>query len=110
MQEILFSVQGSSAEPYEVAFQRDESTLTAICTCQAGVMGQYCKHRIAILSGESTGIVSGNASDVALVVAWLPGTPLADALSSLAEAETEFDKAKKRVSSEKKHLARVMHR
>ena len=109
MKEILFLVQGSSLEPYNVIFQNDDSVLSATCTCQAGTMGQVCKHRLSILEGSASGIVSGNESEIATVISWLPGSKLALAMSSLAEAEAELEKAKKRVASSKKQLASAMH-
>lgn len=109
MQKIVFAVQGSSSEPYEVVFQKSESTVSATCTCQAGAMGQVCKHRVSILSGGKDGIVSGNESEIPVVISWLPGSSIAAAMSAIAEAEAEFDKIKKRVAAAKKQLSTAMH-
>lgn len=109
MQKIIFLVQGSSAEPYEVVFQNDDSVLSATCTCQAGAMGQVCKHRVSILEGSASGVVSGNESEIAAVTSWLPSSKLALAMSALAEAEADLEKAKKRVASSKKQLVSAMH-
>ena len=67
MEELRFKVQGSASDPYDVTFQYHGTNLSAYCTCPAGVNGQYCKHRFAIMAGEAIGIVSGNESDVATV-------------------------------------------
>ena len=45
----IFTVQGSSPEPYTITV--NFNPLTISCTCQAGIMGIPCKHRIHILKG-----------------------------------------------------------
>ena len=108
METIQFLVQGSADEPYEVTFQKAGHNLSAFCTCAAGHNGQYCKHRFQILEGSTEGIVSGNSGQVPTVVAWLPGTDVAEAMAALAAAEREFDRAKKVVTNAKKNLASAM--
>jgi hypothetical protein len=49
MGNIIFKIQGSSPEPYVVEITPDPLTLS--CTCQAGIMGIPCKHRIHITRG-----------------------------------------------------------
>ncbi len=87
METTQFKVQGSAAEPYTTTFKRDGINLIAHCTCPAGEVGQYCKHRLRILSGETDGIVSGNEKDVVIVQSWLKGTDVEAALNGLTEAQ-----------------------
>lgn len=108
MQKIVFAVQGSGSEPYEVVFHKAESALWATCTCMAGAMGQFCKHRISILNGSKSDIVSGNESEIPVVISWLPGSNIATAMSVLADAEAELEIIKKRVTAAKKHLSAAM--
>jgi len=108
MASVTFQVQGSASEPYEVVFSREGSNLTATCTCPAGVVGQYCKHRFNILYGAVDGIVSNNENEVATVVGWLPGTDVEAAMNVVAAAEVEVERAKKAAAAAKKALARVM--
>ncbi|MGI9270814.1 MAG: SWIM zinc finger family protein [Woeseiaceae bacterium] len=107
MQQLDFLVKGSSAEPYEITFIKDGDSLTAICTCPAGTYGNFCKHRIAILDGDSKAVSSDNADKVATVVEWLPGTDVAEALAQLRAAESEG--LKDAVAKSKKKLARAMN-
>jgi len=109
MPEVIFHVQGSAAEPYVVTFRdRGGGNLSAYCTCPAGQNGQYCKHRFAILAGETKGIVSGNEEDVAKVLSWLAESDVEAALQDLEREQAAFDEAKKRVSRAKKALAKAM--
>ena len=109
MEEIIFLVKGSSADPYEVTFIKDGTSLTAICTCPAGTYGNYCKHRISILAGNAEAISSNNADKAATVVSWLAGTDVEAALSEMREAEKIADPEKKAFSAAKRKLARAMN-
>lgn len=109
MEELVFLVKGSSADPYEVTFIKDGSSLTAICTCPAGTYGNFCKHRIAILDGNFSAISSDNATQAAIVASWLPGTDVEAALSEMREAEKVADPEKKVLNAAKRKLARAMN-
>lgn len=110
MDEIKFRVKGSAAEPYHVTFSRAGGELRAYCTCPAGENGQYCKHRLRILAGNSSEIVTANAEQVRQVQNWLAGTRLQIALSEVAEAERQAESAKRHLAAAKKRLAKLMHR
>jgi hypothetical protein len=105
--EIQFRVQGSSTEPYLVTFIRDAEGLIATCTCAAGSMGQHCKHRLAILTGDATSLVSDNGTEIATVTEWLVGSALSVALAELEAAEQQLEAAKRAVASAKKRLSRA---
>ena len=105
---MTFSVQGSAEEPYSVEFRRDGANLSAYCTCAAGAVGQYCKHRFRILQGDFEGLVGGSTEEVKKVASWLGGTDVESAILELAKAETVLEQAKKDVSAAKKKLARAL--
>lgn len=109
MDELNFLVKGSSADPYEVTFIKDGNSLTAICTCPAGTYGNYCKHRISILDGNTKTICSDNVKQAAIVVGWLSGTDVEAALSELREAERITDPDKTALNAAKRKLARAMN-
>jgi hypothetical protein len=108
METITFKVQGSAAEPYITAFSRIGTKLTAHCSCPAGKVGQLCKHRLNILQGNASGIVSGNAYDVQNVLLWVEGTDVEDALRQFQKAENEFNEAKKQFDTIKRRLASAL--
>lgn len=107
--ELTFRVKGSSAEPYEVTFIKDGDSLTALCTCPAGQYGNFCKHRISILDGDTRAIVSDNADSVPTIIDWLQGTDVAAALVEFRELEASADKPKSALVSAKRKLARAMN-
>jgi len=108
MNKLIFFVQGSAKEPYKVIFQKNDSNLSAYCTCPAGDNGQYCKHRFNILGGITDGIVSANELDVKVVTSWLTGTDVEAALNDVMDAEEQFETAKRNLTSAKKNLSRVL--
>lgn len=109
MEELTFFVKGSSADPYEVTFIKDGTSLTALCTCPAGTYGNFCKHRISIIDGNTDSITSENASDVATVVDWLRDTDVEAALREMRQAEKIADPEKKALNAAKRKLARAMN-
>ena len=103
-----FLVKGSSEEPYVVTFSKDGSNITARCTCQAGRFGNQCKHRINILHGDSSAVVSNNVNEVDEVAAWLEGSDIAAALDTIVRLEKEKAKITREISKAKKIVADVM--
>jgi uncharacterized Zn finger protein len=108
METITFRVQGSASEPYVTTFKREGAKLKAHCSCPAGEVGQCCKHRLNIFQGATEGIVSGNETEVQVVVAWLKGSDVERALQQVREAESRLEDAKKQLNGSKKALARVL--
>ena len=103
MKEVLFEVQGSAAEPYDVIFvKKSETELSAYCSCPAGKNGQYCKHRFSILDGLTKNIVSDNYDQVKLVQSWLLGTDVEVALIQMRGLESRAAQIKKELSASKK--------
>ena len=106
--QLQFLVQGSESKPYVVEFSRTENHLRATCTCRAGSVGQYCKHRFNLLSGEVTGLVSENSDDVNKLPAMLASSDVKEALDMVIKAEADFEEAKKKLQGMKHRLARIM--
>ena len=109
LDELTFQVKGSSAEPYELTFIKDGDSLTALCTCPAGQYGNFCKHRIAILDGNSKAIVSDNLDQVTTVVSWLQGTDVAAALTEFRVIEASNESSKNALMAAKRKLAKAMN-
>ena len=108
MQNITFLVQGSADTPYVVEFKLDDHILTGRCSCKSGIFYHTCKHILAILSGQSSSIVSDNASDVAVVKEMLSNTPLEQAIKELNEAINNYDVAKNHLTNCKKSLEIIL--
>ncbi len=109
MEELVFLVEGSSSDAYEIKFIKDGSSLTALCTCPAGTFGNLCKHRVAILDGNGNAISSDNAGQVPRILDWLVGTDIETALAELRIAEKSKEHSKDEVMALKRKLAKVMN-
>lgn len=107
--EIKFLVKGSSEEPYEVSFLHDEGKLYIFCTCQAGLNGTHCKHRISIIMGDLTAVISENADDFAIVEQWLADTEHRTLIHEMSELESAIQNQQKSLKALKKKLARRMY-
>ena len=105
---LTFLVQGSAHDPYEVSFLKHNDNLNVYCTCPAGVLGQFCKHKINILERCTKAIVSDNAEDIDIVATWLEGSDVETALVTYYETKSELSKLKKKWSLARKEVARVM--
>lgn len=109
MSVIEFAVQGSADSPYSVTFSSDGAgNLTARCSCPAGVIRQYCKHRFNILLGDVSDIVSPNAELVHVVYDWYRGSDVERAVKEIETLEAEMDRVKKRLTAAKKLVAKAM--
>jgi uncharacterized Zn finger protein len=111
MQELIFHVQGSEDEPYEIRIVRqDEGKLSAYCTCQAGTNGMHCKHRIGILTGKPENLIEPkkNKESLLTVAGWFRGSDIEAVLTQLTAAEEEYEAIKSKISRLKKSLAKAM--
>ena len=109
MKIIVFTVASTSGNSYKVTFKNCDQVITSTCSCAAGEHGQLCKHRFEILHGDISAISSGNENEAAELLSWLHGTSIAEALMQISEAEANYENAKKKLSSAKKHLSRLLN-
>lgn len=106
--QLEFKVQGDSGNLYTVRFEKEGSDLFSSCSCPAGEMGTYCKHRIRLLTGEISKLVSKNESDIANLIKLKAGTELDKILLRLFDREAALESVKKEIKSVKKDLQKFM--
>jgi DNA polymerase-3 subunit epsilon len=73
---LCFSVKGSTGNIYEITARRLAKKLRISCTCQAGQMRSWCKHRTALLDGDISNLLSDNISDVKKLAEWAEGVKI----------------------------------
>jgi uncharacterized Zn finger protein len=105
---LLFHVQGSEPEPYSVEITVDGPALAVRCTCVAGKLGQWCKHKMSLVTGDTKSLVSSNPEDVALLVRLIPQTSAAALIKEVIEAEQQAEDAKQRIKLGKAALAKAV--
>ena len=87
---IEFLVQGSAAEPYRVSFWRVGDNVKSSCTCQAGKNGLACKHRLSLLDGDVTNLVSSIPDSFKNLQRMLEGSDVGVALHALDSVSPLF--------------------
>ena len=100
-----FLVNGSEPLPYKVVFLKNGRHLMATCSCKAGAMGMLCKHRLAILDGNRSAVVSDNSDQVVEVASWLPDSSVGEAISELVSLEDQKKKIEAKIKRAKKVVA-----
>ncbi len=100
-----FLVHGSEPSPYKVVFLKKGQNLMATCTCRAGIMGMLCKHRLSILDGDKSAVVSDNDDQVAEVASWLLGSSVAEAISEVVSLEGQKREIEAKIKRAKKVVA-----
>lgn len=105
---LKFDVQGSEPVPYEIVATKRGSNMTMTCDCMGAAMGRHCKHRVNLLCGDITHLVSNNAQDVEKLKEMVKGTDVEHALEAVLEAETAQRDAKRHHDGTKRALARAL--
>lgn len=91
---LTFKVQGSASDPYTCEFWREGENLSSSCTCPAGEKGMYCKHRLSLIAGEITNLVSKNISDIEVLKKMVLGTDVEKAIKLVKKSEEASEKLK----------------
>jgi len=80
---IEYLVQGRADEPYRVSFWRVGNDVKSSCTCRAGKSGRACKHRLNLLDGDVTNIVSSSPDSFQQMQSMLEGSDVGEALHAV---------------------------
>lgn len=89
--------------------EKTKRGLRFTCTCTAGELGQFCKHRAAIICDASLASNNLSAADIAIFKGWLESSQIVAFLDSIATAEEDIKNAKKQVTMLKRELGRRLH-
>ena len=114
--ELKFIIAAGSK--FTVTFYIGAGFLNAECDCRAARHGNFCQHRLKLLRGDGSEIVSGNEHQLEEVINNLPGTRLDVALgqfdftasrvtelrikgpsAELDQAELDFKSIRKKLSA-----------
>jgi hypothetical protein len=99
MKTILLA-KSSSGEAYTVEFVSAEDSVRVFCHCQAGVLQQMCKHKLALLKGDVSMLFDPSQSPLLTEVhAW----PQFAKLKGYTE---DFEKKLKQIELAKSALAK----
>ena len=104
-----FRVRSSSSdEVYEVVASFTPR-LRITCTCQGHLKGAACKHRTALLLEDASSAVDVNLDDLKTLTERAKASSLGEAMQEMTSLEAEADKIKKRITAQKKKIARLLN-
>lgn len=78
------------------------------CTCPAGGFKAVCKHRLALLAGDTSGLLPAAPDAIVTLHDWLQGSDLLNAYHELQRCEQAATVAAAHVTAAKKHLGSTM--
>lgn len=102
---INFSViSETTGEIYKLTAEPTEKGLRFICTCPAGAMGSFCKHRAAIISGLYQHDINQDKNNIEIFKGWLVNSRVKALMDSMAIAEENIKFSKKHLIMLKQEL------
>ena len=106
---LTFVVKGSRGDHYTVRASREGDNLTMTCTCRAGEVGIHCKHRLSLLMGDVSRLVSGNEGAVERLREMYAGSDVERYVEQLRAAEEELKAAQAKVKALRQALGRALN-
>jgi hypothetical protein len=104
-----FLAKSSGSTPYQVVFTHADNKLGATCNCGAGIFGKLCKHKLALLQGD-TSMLFEPAAEVQLqeLLVVVKQTSYPEILADIRQAELAESEAKKNLDKRKKTLEKAL--
>lgn len=103
-----FEVRSSDGvTTYAVEFSLESGKLHIHCSCPAGVLGKWCKHKMWLISGDVAGVLGSRAADIAEVLGWIRNSEFPRLLGETKLAEIEMQAAKIKMDNVKKALEKA---
>jgi NAD-dependent DNA ligase len=97
----------SSGNRYKIIIQQEGDGISLSCNCPAGASGGFCKHRFALIDGDTKDVVEATG-DVATIPSLVEGTELEVAINRMHDQERAIKDAHAELKQIKKMVGRVM--
>ena len=105
----ILAKSSNRREPYEVYFYFKSGELSGFCNCPAGIYYKFCKHKIALLTGDESALYDLSERDNLLIVQdWVAKTTYLELLNDYNETKKLLDKTKNKMDKLKKKLEDAM--
>ncbi|MDE2104161.1 MAG: SWIM zinc finger family protein, partial [Patescibacteria group bacterium] len=105
---LAFTVGSNSGSgQYIVHVIETERGLRMTCSCEAAIHGDLCRHRLALLSGDLSALISG-AEQAADLGSLVTGSAVLAEKERLDSLEKEAANVKRAIAGSKRALARLM--
>jgi len=104
-----FLAKSSGGEPYQVIFICEENKLTVTCNCKAGIFNKSCKHKLALLQGDTSMLQNANSEvELGELQKAVSSSSYPELLEQIHHAKVAVDEAKTNLSKTKKSLEKAM--
>jgi uncharacterized Zn finger protein len=106
-----FSVKSSSnPDGYTVIVKCGSDHIACSCDCAAGKFAKMCKHKVAVMTGDISVLRDESQAKLLQGLAEeLSTSPIGHGMRDLVEAETEVERAKRRVIELRRELEKMIH-
>ncbi|MDE4303997.1 hypothetical protein PXK30_03620 [Phaeobacter gallaeciensis] len=97
----------SSGNEYRIVILQEQNGVSLSCNCPAGATGGFCKHRFALIDGNTKDVVAATG-DVGTIPSMVKGTELEAAINRMHDQERAIKDAQADLKQIKKMVGRVM--
>ena len=97
----------SSGNEYRIVVLQEQNGVSLSCNCPAGATGGYCKHRFALIDGNTQDVIEATG-DVETIPSMVNGTELEAAINRMHDQERAIKDAQAELKQIKKTVGRVM--
>jgi uncharacterized Zn finger protein len=105
METTLRIKSGSGDAIYTLQIFCEDGNVAMFCDCSAGTYGKLCKHKIAVISNDRTGLENQEQDkNFEQAQVWIKGSSLIEMLADIRVTEKEVESAQTRVKKLKKAL------
>lgn len=110
MEIVVLLVSSSQPEPYEVSVTVESDALAIRCTCPAGEWGKYCKHKAAVVLGDSTALYGDEQVErFEQARKWIVASTLPTLFAEIADSEKKAAVATALAKKTKEKVAKAMN-
>jgi hypothetical protein len=107
---VILALSSDGVSTYEVHFTLRNHKVIVDCSCPAGELGKLCRHKIALLNGDTNILFDPSEEDALKAVQlWIQRTGYPKLLKEIEEAEKAVKTSQKRLIELKSNLEKAMN-
>ena len=100
-----FEVKSGEGVTHKIVADRAGDNLTLTCDCPTAFQGNICAHRLVLLAGDTSLLVSDNAGDIDELKTMVQGTDVDQCMREIAELDAQIRTLSTKLDDVKKNLA-----